>query len=336
MAETFSEAKKIIAPAGVEVGANSLKIGTKLVKTFFVFSYPRYLGTGWFEPLINLPFLFDISIFVSPVDTGTALKNLRKKSAQIESQITDQQEKGLVRDPVLETALQENYALYQKEFAGQKLALDTLRLRQQVEQPLDVTDFGAFCAQNEALRPKQLIMAGGKISLTSAIGGVLEWQTPAKAIPLLDSINLYNGAATVILTTTSVPHIALLSIKSATSVLTLHYIDTKAGTVTSIDNIYEGGVTVLTVTDTKRTESVINSSNHRLTVVGGQSYAVEAPSDYTGHALTYGGIDASLSTVYFTFYTTIPDTEASISNPFAFNLKTKKIIPVNEFKNLLE
>ncbi|OGZ01408.1 MAG: conjugal transfer protein TraC [Candidatus Liptonbacteria bacterium RIFCSPLOWO2_01_FULL_56_20] len=107
MAETFSEAKKIIAPAGVEVGANSLKIGAKLVKTFFVFSYPRYLGTGWFEPLINLPFLFDISIFVSPVDTGTALKNLRKKSAQIESQITDQQEKGLVRDPVLETALQD-------------------------------------------------------------------------------------------------------------------------------------------------------------------------------------------------------------------------------------
>src|SRR3989338_7428062 len=107
MAETFSEAKKIIAPAGVEVGANSLKIGAKLVKTFFFFSYPRSLGTGWFEPLINLPFLFDISIFVSPVDTGTALKNLRKKTAQIESQITDQQEKGLVRDPMLETALKD-------------------------------------------------------------------------------------------------------------------------------------------------------------------------------------------------------------------------------------
>src|SRR3989338_5548194 len=106
MAETFSEAKKIIAPAGVEVGANSLKICTKLVKTFFVFSYPRYLGTGWFAPLINLPFLFDFFIFVSPVGSGPALKNLRKKSAQIESQITDQQEKGRVRDPVLETALQ--------------------------------------------------------------------------------------------------------------------------------------------------------------------------------------------------------------------------------------
>jgi conjugal transfer ATP-binding protein TraC len=105
--ENFSEIKKLIAPAGVEVNSNYLKVGDKLVKTMFVFSYPRFLSTGWFEPLINLPNLFDISIFVNPVDTNIALKNLRKKSAQIESQINEQQEKGLVRDPLLETALQD-------------------------------------------------------------------------------------------------------------------------------------------------------------------------------------------------------------------------------------
>jgi len=98
------EVKKIIAPAGVQVLPSYVKIGDKLAKTFFVYSYPRYLSTGWFEPLINLPHLFDAAIFVSPIDTGTALKNLRKKAAQLESQINDQQEKGLVRDPVLETA----------------------------------------------------------------------------------------------------------------------------------------------------------------------------------------------------------------------------------------
>lgn len=103
----FKDAKKIIAPAGVQVEANYLKIGDKLVKSFFVFSYPRYLSTGWFEPLINLPNIFDVSIFVNPVDTGMALKKLRKKAAQIESQISDQQEKGLVRDPLLETAFQD-------------------------------------------------------------------------------------------------------------------------------------------------------------------------------------------------------------------------------------
>ncbi|TSC82825.1 MAG: Type IV secretory pathway VirB4 components-like protein [Parcubacteria group bacterium Gr01-1014_20] len=103
----FKETKKIIAPAGVQVESNYLKIGDKFVKTFFIFSYPRYLSTGWFEPLINLPNIFDISIFINPVDTGMALKKLRKKAAQIESQISDQQEKGLVRDPLLETAFQD-------------------------------------------------------------------------------------------------------------------------------------------------------------------------------------------------------------------------------------
>lgn len=101
------DVKKIIVPAGAEVNANYLKLGDKLIKTFFVLSYPRFLATGWFEPLINLPNLFDISIFVNPIDTNAALKNLRKKSAQIESQIADNEQKGLVRDPMLETALRD-------------------------------------------------------------------------------------------------------------------------------------------------------------------------------------------------------------------------------------
>jgi len=105
MDQGFKDIKKIIAPAGVEVHSNYLKIGDKLVKTFFILSYPRYLATGWFESIINLPNIFDVAIYINPVDTGLALKRLRKKTAQIESQISDQQEKGMVRDPMLETAL---------------------------------------------------------------------------------------------------------------------------------------------------------------------------------------------------------------------------------------
>ena len=103
----FQNVKKIIAPAGVETNSSYLKVGDKFVKTFFVFSYPRYLSSGWFMPLINLPKLFDISISINPIDTGMALKNLRKKAAQIEAEIGEQQEKGMVRDPMLETAFQD-------------------------------------------------------------------------------------------------------------------------------------------------------------------------------------------------------------------------------------
>jgi len=104
MADSFDNTKKIISPSGLKVESNHMKIGNKLAKTFFVYSYPRYLSTGWFAPLINLPHLFDVSVYINPLDTGSTLKKLRKKAAQVESQIMDQQEKGLVRDPQLETA----------------------------------------------------------------------------------------------------------------------------------------------------------------------------------------------------------------------------------------
>jgi conjugal transfer ATP-binding protein TraC len=105
--EKTEEIANIIAPSGLEVSSNFLKIGDKISKTIFIFSYPRYLATGWFSGIINMPELLDISIFIHPVPTPIALKNLRKKAAQIESQLMERQEKGLVRDPVLETAFQD-------------------------------------------------------------------------------------------------------------------------------------------------------------------------------------------------------------------------------------
>lgn len=105
------EVKNIIAPSAIEITPNQLRLGTKLAKTIFVFTYPRYLSTGWFSPIVNFPGLLDISIFVNPIDTPLALKNLRKKATQIEAQLMEQQEKGLVRNPVLETANQDIEAL---------------------------------------------------------------------------------------------------------------------------------------------------------------------------------------------------------------------------------
>jgi len=100
-----------IAPPGIEVNSNYLKVGDKFAKTIFIFAYPRYLATGWFSGIIDLPELLDISIFVHPVETPTALRRLRRKAAQVESQIIERQQKGRVRDPLLETAFQDIEAL---------------------------------------------------------------------------------------------------------------------------------------------------------------------------------------------------------------------------------
>jgi len=98
------ELQDIIAPTALEVNANFIRLGEKLARTIFVFAYPRYLATNWFSGVINLDKIFDISIFIHPVDTSIVMRQLRKKVAQVQSQIFGREEKGLVRDPMLDTA----------------------------------------------------------------------------------------------------------------------------------------------------------------------------------------------------------------------------------------
>ena len=95
----------IIAPSSIEVAPNYLRIGEKFTKTYFIFSFPRYLSTAWSSPAINLAVPMDISIHLHPLDTGPILKKLRKKLTQIQAEIAEREEKGLVREPSLEVAL---------------------------------------------------------------------------------------------------------------------------------------------------------------------------------------------------------------------------------------
>ena len=98
------ELQDVIAPSALEINSNFLKLGEKVVRTLFVFSYPRFFSINWFSPIINLDKVFDVSIFIHPTDTGTVLRQLQKKVAEVQSQIHMREEKGLVRDPVLDTA----------------------------------------------------------------------------------------------------------------------------------------------------------------------------------------------------------------------------------------
>ena len=99
--------KDIIAPAAFKIEPDCVMINKKLASTFFVYAYPRFLQTNWFSPIINLDTTFDISMFIHPQSTAEILRNLRKTITQIQSQISINEEKGLVRDPILETAFQD-------------------------------------------------------------------------------------------------------------------------------------------------------------------------------------------------------------------------------------
>lgn len=101
------ELQDIIAPSALKIGPKSLDLGDKIARTFFIISYPRYLTDNWFSPIINLDKVFDVSIFVHPIDTSLALRQFQKKVAEVQSQISIREGKGMVRDPMLDTAYQD-------------------------------------------------------------------------------------------------------------------------------------------------------------------------------------------------------------------------------------
>ncbi len=101
------ELQDIIAPSALKITPRELELGDKIARSFFVISYPRYLTESWFSPVINMDKMFDVSIFVHPIDTATALRKFQKKVAEVESQIRAREDRGLVRDPMLDTAHQD-------------------------------------------------------------------------------------------------------------------------------------------------------------------------------------------------------------------------------------
>ena len=97
----------ILAPAALEISTKSIKIAGKTSRTFFVMSYPRFITDGWLSPIINLDKVFDIGIHIHPIPTGKILQEFKKKVAEVQSQINEREAKGLVRDPILDTAFRD-------------------------------------------------------------------------------------------------------------------------------------------------------------------------------------------------------------------------------------
>ncbi len=97
----------LIAPAALEIGTDFIQVGETFAKTVFVTTYPRYLHTAWFSPIINLDVPMDISMSIFPAESAAVMRSLRRRITQVESEIHLEAEAGKVRDPALETALQD-------------------------------------------------------------------------------------------------------------------------------------------------------------------------------------------------------------------------------------
>ncbi len=99
--------RDLISPPAIRLTPNTMQIGEVLSRTLFVVAYPRFLSTNWFSPIVNIDFSMDIALFIHPIETRDIMRDLRKSSTQVQSQINIEAEAGKIRNPVLETALED-------------------------------------------------------------------------------------------------------------------------------------------------------------------------------------------------------------------------------------
>lgn len=103
--EGVAQLRDLLAPAAIKIMPKSIQLGETLARTIFVISYPRFLNSNWFSPIINIDMSIDISMFIHPIETFDILKTLRKSATQVQSQLHIEEENGMIRDPSLETAM---------------------------------------------------------------------------------------------------------------------------------------------------------------------------------------------------------------------------------------
>jgi len=132
----------LIAPAALDVQRTYLRLGQTYVRTIFVITYPRYITIGWFVPILNFNSPLDVSMFFYPVKSAAILNDLKKRSGNLEAEITSDRDKGAPRDPIKEVALRDieelrdnltqgtehffQYALYVTIYAASEEKLDDI------------------------------------------------------------------------------------------------------------------------------------------------------------------------------------------------------------------
>lgn len=130
------ELQDIIAPSALQILPTALNLGDMIVRSFYVVGYPSILNDNWLTPIINLDRVFNVTININPIDTGKILAQFQKKVAEVQSQISTRESKGMVRDPMLESAYRD---------------LESLRdgLQQAQERMFEVGLYISIYAENE-------------------------------------------------------------------------------------------------------------------------------------------------------------------------------------------
>ncbi|OGJ56091.1 hypothetical protein A2706_02080 [Candidatus Peribacteria bacterium RIFCSPHIGHO2_01_FULL_51_35] len=105
--EGLQKTLDLIAPAGMEVRHNEILMNDLHARTFYVYNWPNYIYPNWLSQAVNFEAQMDIAHYIYPTTNKAIMKMLRKKVAELRSSIRMLEQRGIVRDPALEAALQD-------------------------------------------------------------------------------------------------------------------------------------------------------------------------------------------------------------------------------------
>src|SRR3989338_6845394 len=97
----------LIAPAGMEVRHTEILMNDLPPPPFSASTCPNYIYPNWLSQAVNFEAQMDIAHYIYPTTNKAIMKMLRKKVAELRSSIRMLEQRGIVRDPALEAALQD-------------------------------------------------------------------------------------------------------------------------------------------------------------------------------------------------------------------------------------
>ncbi len=97
----------IIAPSAMDVRTTELLLNDQHTRTLYAYNWPNYIYPNWLSQTINTDAQMDIAQYIYPSSNKAIMKMLRKKVAELRSSIRMLEQRGIVRDPALEAALQD-------------------------------------------------------------------------------------------------------------------------------------------------------------------------------------------------------------------------------------
>ncbi len=101
----------LLGPHAVAVHSGYLGLGDGVCRTLAITGFPREVGPGWLQPLLEHPGRVDVALHVEPLPTALAADRLRRQLARLESTRRTDRAKGRLVDPAIDAAADDAHDL---------------------------------------------------------------------------------------------------------------------------------------------------------------------------------------------------------------------------------